>query len=184
MMFALRQKMETGLVLYNAEDGYPTQTNSSYTILHYTLGEIAYYPSSDYPLSPSTFVGTIPTSGQVDFQVRAMIGYRDRGTYSNGIMPYVFKGEYSDWSNTQTLTIPSTSHAPSTLPTATPSPTPSLSPSDSPTQQPTPTQTVESFPIPLVIAVVVVVVIATIVLVVLILAGLLVYIKKHRKVES
>lgn len=102
--------------LYDPEDGYPTQSTSDYTVLSYVLGESAYYPSADYPLSPSMRVGILPSYGQVDFQVQAMIGYRDRGVYSNGIMPYVFKGETSGWSNTQTITIPETS----LIPTATP----------------------------------------------------------------
>jgi len=108
--------------LYDAEDGYPTQSNSDYTVLSYVLGESAYYPPADYPLSPSMKVGILPTSGQVDFQVQAMIGYRDRGVYSDGIMPYVFKGEKSGWSSTQTLTI-SDSPTPSPEPQPEPFPT-------------------------------------------------------------
>ncbi len=91
--------------LYDAEDGYPAQSNSDYTVLSYVLGESAYYPSSDYPLSPSMKVGILPTIGQVDFQVEAMIGYRDRGAFSGGMMPYIFKGERSGWSNTQSINI-------------------------------------------------------------------------------
>ena len=103
--------------LYDAEDGYPTQSNSDYTVLSYRLGESAYYPPEDYPLSPSMKVGILPTEGQVDFQVEAMIGYRDRGVYANGTMPYVIKGEKSGWSNTQTLAIgESQTPTPSPLP--------------------------------------------------------------------
>ena len=91
--------------LYDAEDGYPTQSNTDYTVLSYVLGESAYYPPEDYPLSPSMKVGVLPTEGQVEFQVEAMIGYRDRGAYVNGVMPYVFKGERSGWSTTQTVTV-------------------------------------------------------------------------------
>ena len=62
-------------------------------------------------------VGILPTEGQVDFQVEAMIGYRDRGVYANGTMPYVIKGEKSGWSNTQTLAIgESQTPTPSPLP--------------------------------------------------------------------
>lgn len=106
--------------LYDAEDGYPAQSNSEFTVLSYVLGESAYYPSSDYPLSPSMKVGILPTSGQVDFQVEAMIGYRDRGAFSGGMMPYVFKGESSGWSNTQSITIlngSAASESPNTSPT-------------------------------------------------------------------
>jgi len=71
-------------------------------------GEIAYYPRADYPAAPSKKVGILPTSGQVDFQVEAMIGYRIRSwKYIAGeqMLPYVFEGEKSGWSNTQTITI-------------------------------------------------------------------------------
>jgi hypothetical protein len=75
----------------------------------------------------------VPFGGQEDFQVHAMIG----GFYKMGIplSGWVFQGESSGWSNTQTITIPET-------PSSTPSPSPSLTPSSSPTQQPTlePTQ--------------------------------------------
>ena len=68
-------------------------------------------------MSPSVKVGIFPTEGQVDFQVEAMIGYRDRGVYANGTMPYVIKGEKSGWSNTQTLAIgESQTPTPSPLP--------------------------------------------------------------------
>jgi len=103
--------------LYDAEDGYPAQSNSDYTMFSYVLGESAYYPPADYPLAPSMKVGVLPTEGQVDFQVEAMIGYRDRGAYVNGTMPYVFKGEKSGWSNTQTINV-------SDSPTPTPEPFP------------------------------------------------------------
>ncbi len=118
----IRTSDENWTDLYDAEDGYPTQSNSDYTVLSYVLGESAYYPPADYPLSPSVKVGILPTSGQVDFQVEAMIGYRDRGVYSDGIMPYVFKGEKSGWSNIQTLTI-SDSPTPSPEPQPEPFPT-------------------------------------------------------------
>jgi hypothetical protein len=113
----IRTDGENWTDLYDAEDGYPLQSNSVYTVLSYVLGESAYYPSSDYPLSPSMKVGILPTEGQVDFQVEAMIGYRDRGVYANGVMPYVFKGEKSGWSDTQTVTIPASTSEPSANPT-------------------------------------------------------------------
>jgi len=115
----IRTSDENWTDLYDAEDGYPTQSNSDYTVLSYRLGESAYYPPEDYPLSPSMKVGILPTEGQVDFQVEAMIGYRNRGVYANGIMPYVIKGEKSGWSNTQTLNI-----GESQTPTPTPLPNP------------------------------------------------------------
>jgi hypothetical protein len=104
----IRTSDENWTDLYNAEDGYPPQSGSDYTVLSYVSGEIAYYPSDDYPLAPSTKVGIIPSYGQVDFQVQAMVGYRTRSLawlYGRQGLPYVFEGESSGWSNTQTVTI-------------------------------------------------------------------------------
>jgi hypothetical protein len=150
--------------LYDAEDGYPYQSNSDYTVLSYVLGEIAYYPREDYPLAPSTKVGVLPTSGQVDFQVEAMIGYRKRSWEFIGgqMLPYVFEGERSGWSNTQTLTIPDSS---------TPSPSPASS--IEPTQSTEPQQT-EPFPkLPIVTA--------SIAIVAVVAVSVLFYFKKRRR---
>ena len=81
-------------------------------MLTYVAGETIYYPKDT-----GQGVGVIPKSGEVAFQVQAMIGHRDRGAFKNGFMPYVLVGETSDWSNTQTITIPASSASPS--PTAT-----------------------------------------------------------------
>jgi hypothetical protein len=90
--------------LYGGSDGYPVQDyGSQYTVLLY--------------------LGTIPSDGQMDFQVEALIGYE------HGVFTYppwsawVITGETSGWSNTQTITIgasvptttPNTSASPSTL---------------------------------------------------------------------
>jgi hypothetical protein len=122
----IRTSEENWTDLYDAEDGYPPQSDSDYTVLSYVSGEIAYYPSEDYPLAPSTKVGVLPSYGQVDFQVQAMIGYRTRSLawlYGRQGLPYVFQGESSGWSETQTLTI-------GEIPTSSPSPepTPSIEP--------------------------------------------------------
>ena len=103
----IRTSDENWTDLYNAEDGYPPQSDSDYTVLSFVSGEVAYYPSEDYPLSPSKEVGIIPSYGQVDFQVQAMIGYRTRSWkfYGGQMLPYVFEGESSGWSNIQTVTI-------------------------------------------------------------------------------
>jgi len=108
----------------DAQDWYPQQSNSSTTVLTYVAGETIYYPRDT-----SQGVGVIPKSGEVAFQVQAMIGHRDRGAFKNGFMPYVFVGETSDWSNTQTITIPETSTT------------------NSPTPNPTPTPTIPEFPL-------------------------------------
>jgi hypothetical protein len=79
-------------------------------------------------------IGTFPAGGKVDFQVEAMLGYVHRGYNPNspdqlGMFQWVFDGETSGWSNTQTVIIPETST------------------SNSPSQNPTPTPTVPEFPI-------------------------------------
>ena len=119
----IRTSEENWTDLYDAEDGYPHQSDSDYTVLSYVSGEIAYYPRDDYPLAPSTKVGILPSYGQVDFQVQAMIGYRTRSLawlYGRQGLPYVFEGESSGWSETQTLTI-------GEIPTPSPSPEPAPS---------------------------------------------------------
>jgi hypothetical protein len=153
----------------DAQDWYPQQSNSSSTVLTYVAGETIYYPRDT-----GQGVGVIPKSGEVAFQVQAMIGHRDRGAFQNGSMPYVLVGETSGWSNTQTITIPNTS---------TPSSFPSISPSTSPTQQPTgePIQTASPTLepknslnyLPIITAIIIVIIIA--------FAGILFYFKKIKK---
>jgi hypothetical protein len=56
----------------------------------------------------------VPSGGQEDFQVQAMIG----GFFATGIFGHrAFQGESSGWSNTQTITIPASSTSPSPTPT-------------------------------------------------------------------
>jgi hypothetical protein len=125
---------EDWVELYRASDGYPPQSDSEYTVISLgTLGENG--------LSVATNVKMIdvPSGGQVDFQVEAMIGYVYRSYDPNatdplGMFPWVFAGETSGWSNTQTITIPDPS-----IPS--PSPTPSIEPTQStePRSEPFPT---------------------------------------------
>jgi hypothetical protein len=79
---------------------YPANSNSNYTIISNTYGNYS-------------ILGDIPSGAQVDFQVEALIGYIDRD-FSHGFFdaPYVFNGQTSGWSNTQTITIGSTSTSP------------------------------------------------------------------------
>jgi hypothetical protein len=86
--------------VYHPSDGFPRQSDSEYTVESFssTEGEDFY--------ATSTSVVHAPSGGQVDFQVEAMVGYVHReisipvpGT------GWVFTGEASGWSNTQTLTI-------------------------------------------------------------------------------
>jgi|WetSurMetagenome_2_1015567.scaffolds.fasta_scaffold23921_3 hypothetical protein len=82
--------------LYAAEER-PTQSDSSQTILYYPIGESNVFPSY------TTVAGVIiPTYGQVEFQVMALIGYMQRTANSYGLV-----GQVSGWSS-QTITLPPT----------------------------------------------------------------------------
>ena len=62
---------------------------------------------SDYTTIPFT---QIPTEGQMDFRLQALIGfYTETGHPFMDVYEYNFTGQTSDWSNTQTITIPETS---------------------------------------------------------------------------
>jgi hypothetical protein len=105
--------------LFLVSDGYPIQElESEYTVLSF-VGE---YSSTEGMEFRAT---NLPPGAQVDFQVEAMIGYvhRDASTYGSS---YVFTGERSGWSNTQTITIdtatPNTSPSPTTTQNITPTP--------------------------------------------------------------
>jgi hypothetical protein len=116
------------------------------------------YPIQDYSSQYTIIIFHLPNdvrSGQMDIQVQAMEGYTNASVVQSHIftslVDYIFYGEQSGWTNTQTITIGQTSA------TTTPNPTP--------------TPAVPEFPmltIPILIVTIVV-------------AGLLVYIKKHRR---
>jgi hypothetical protein len=101
------------------------------------------YPKQDYG-SQYTIVfypRIVPSNGQMDFQVEALVGYYTR-VYLGNTPAYhdVFTGESSGWSNTQTLTI-SASQTPTPSPATTPTPTaPNMGPTSSPSQEPALTQ--------------------------------------------
>ncbi len=109
------------LELFNAgADGYPIQTLSNSTTI-------------PLPVEGAQVFGTtIPAGAKTDIQVEAMIGHIGRNqTMSPYPYPYVFFGETSGWSNTQTVTLP-------------PKTPLSLSPSSTPYSMPTPTSNVNS----------------------------------------
>ncbi len=106
------------LDIYTMDDAYPPQSDSEYTILSVYL----------HPQGNATIV---PTNSVVDVQVEAMIGYIHREYNPNhtsqlDMYPYVFTGETSGWSPTQTITIldsPSpTEFEPNFGPTSAPTP--------------------------------------------------------------
>ena len=79
------------------------------------------------------FLGGVPVNGTVDFQVQAFIGYSElvpmpRNPYNDNGYYLVVTGQSSDWSSTQTITIPTSSISPSPNPTSSPTQTPSPTP--------------------------------------------------------
>lgn len=125
-------------------EGYPA-SNSDYTVLTFELGS-DWLGSNSY----NGKIGEIPDGSLIDFQIEALIGY-----YNESLVPiypghalspmtavFTFNGETSDWSNTQTITIPVASASPSASPTSTSTPTSSPSSSESPaiTSSPFPIQ--------------------------------------------
>ena len=126
--------LEDWMELYRPSDGYPTQSDAEYTVISLgTLGE------NGLSLATNAKMIDVPSGGKVDFQVKAMIGYISRvfNPNANGnqllMYPYVFTGETSNWSNTQTLSINYNSN--STASTTSPNPTPTsiITPTSTPT---------------------------------------------------
>ncbi len=87
--------------LYFIED-MPIQSNSDYTNLSFPLLDES---TNSYILGDKMW--KLSFGVQIDFQEEAMIGYIHR--IQGNFAPYYFAGETSDWSNIQTVTIPSTS---------------------------------------------------------------------------
>jgi hypothetical protein len=121
LMYNIRVKgsfSEGWTEVFHPSDGFPLQSDSGYTVLLFSSreGDDFYYKS--------TSVIYAPAGGQVDFQVEAMNGKISRkievpvpGT------GWIFTGEKSGWSNTQTTTNPASSTTSPTLPSDS-SPTP------------------------------------------------------------
>jgi hypothetical protein len=106
-----------------AETGQGTlKSVNGYTVMYGSL-------SPEYPASNSQYT-TVSASlwffdlqslnaSQEDFQVQALIGHIDPIvlSYETDFGYYVFTGQSSDWSNTQTITQPSSSPSPTSTPT-------------------------------------------------------------------
>lgn len=93
--------------LYPNNNSVPTQSNGEYTILSYPSG----FFDVEYQYSLGYLAQNLSAGDKVDFQVQAMSGsihrvYNPNHTSQLDMYPYVFTGETSDWSNTQTITIP------------------------------------------------------------------------------
>jgi hypothetical protein len=89
--------------LYNAENGFPEPSNLNYTVI-----SIA-----------------VPLGAQTDIEVDAMIGvvtrvFNPNATNQIEMYPYEFDGLTSDWSNTETVTMPAGNYFATASPTASP----------------------------------------------------------------
>ena len=108
----------------NLETGYPA-SSSDYTVLAFG------FSSENETYKYDAVLDVVPSGGQVDFQMQAIIGYYT--TVPNYIAGHsipvgtkqVFTGETSKWSNSQTISIPDGSVSISTSPNQTNTPTPS-----------------------------------------------------------
>lgn len=98
-------------------DELPRPSKNNYTVLSYPSGQ----PQAENLYSLGDRLLDLPPGSQIEFQVDAMIGYIHRDV--RPLAPYLFTGEESGWSNTQTITIPETSTSTSPSPNPTPTPT-------------------------------------------------------------
>jgi hypothetical protein len=101
--------------------GYVAQSEGLSTVLYFAYQGNGYYFLHNQPHIFFNY-SIYATSDQMDFQVQAMIGYF-RLSDNVSISLFVFEGQTSKWSNTQTVTIPNASYTPIT---ATPTPTPTI----------------------------------------------------------
>jgi len=103
--------------LYQTKDLISSKIDSEYTILSYPLD-----PNNENTYILGGIKQEFPPGGQIDFQVEAMTGYVYRGYDPNAVLnpslmyPYVFAGETSGWSNTQTVIITDLETSPSMIP--------------------------------------------------------------------
>jgi hypothetical protein len=90
------------------------------------------YPQQDYGSQYTVVLynGILTYEGQMDFQVQTLIGSVDRADPPDGSWMqrmyapiWAFNGEKSDWSDTQTLTMPASTPSPTTPSPTDPEPT-------------------------------------------------------------
>jgi hypothetical protein len=103
---------ENWITLYNpVVNPYLAQENSDKTVITFQL--VYRGSESGYSIGPdaqSTILSGLHSDAQIDFQVQALIGFVHRGYNASAtnqleMFPWVFDGETSNWTNTQTLTI-------------------------------------------------------------------------------
>ncbi len=83
-------------------DTLPTMSISNFTVFSYPSQQ----PDNENEYTMGTYMVELTPGSQVDFQAKAMIGYVHRVPSPVALYPYVFTGEESGWSTTQTLVIP------------------------------------------------------------------------------
>lgn len=87
----------------------------------------------------ASILSGIPAGGKVDLRIQAGIGYVTSFEYFMDTYIYMLNGETSDWTSTQTITIPGSASTPTpTLPAqSTPTSTATALPTQNPTTTPT-----------------------------------------------
>jgi hypothetical protein len=107
------------ITLYSPDSDYPKKSTSQFTIIAYsTRGD------NGFEMAGGTFASN--PGDQIDYQVKAMIGYVSRvydssATNQLEMFPWKFTGQESGWSSTQTVTLPG--NAATTTPNTSSSPT-------------------------------------------------------------
>lgn len=118
---------------YYVDSAY-NASNSDYTVIAIGLMEIGLVSPGERPIS---------AGDQIDFKVRALIGYKITKAYDSiGLPPelryyHEFIGQTGDWSNVQTITVDESqtpTSSPETTPTQTPSPVTTPTPYQEPQQ--------------------------------------------------
>jgi hypothetical protein len=113
-------------------DNVPGRSSGEYTTFSYPSDR----PVVEYQYYLGDRIQNLYPGDKADFQVQAMIGsihrvYNPNHASQLDMYPYVFTGEVSDWSSTQTITIPDSSASASPNP-----PTSTVTPDDSPSGNP------------------------------------------------
>jgi hypothetical protein len=113
--YNVRMRVKDGnwSLLYPNNNSVPTQSNGEYTILSYSSG----FLGVEYQYNLGYTSQNLSAGDKVDFQVQAMIGsihrvFNPNATNQLEMYPYVFTGQMSDWSNTQTITMAESNTSP------------------------------------------------------------------------
>jgi hypothetical protein len=136
-------------IVYNVrvKGHYGEVWNELYWFNTYTKGNFPLQSNSESTVISVSAEG-YPSGSQIDIQVKALaeystqvINYAHIGDWNGYYVPAYAINSTSDWSNTQTITIPENSPSPSPSsspsPTITPTPSPTLTPSTPPSLSPT-----------------------------------------------